>query len=344
MSVQYQNNCNILVDHSGYINNVYSKVSSSDERKAFKIDQCLFNIIIDKELKEVPNKKRKLQNQELNEECSRVKNMYEQFLKELPPKLKRSQAKSSSSEVRDLALKLFEATVFEHSGINGGNNSDSAILCSVKDEQFLIPANCRFYCGCVKEQCVKLNGSKFDIVVADPPWWNKYIRRLKHANDKLSYSMMYNEDIASIPVRNLLSPNCLVAMWCTNAPSNIAAVKELIFPRWGVEYLTTWYWLKVTTNMEPLCDFSTGCKKQPYERIILGKVGDVTVPEDQLIVSVPSALHSHKPPLLELLSPYVKTSNPQTLELFARYLLPNTTSVGFEPLKWQHVSLYEKVS
>ncbi|XP_063540182.1 N(6)-adenine-specific methyltransferase METTL4 [Cydia strobilella] len=343
MSVLYQNNCNILIDHSKYINKIYSNVSSTDESNAYKINLCLFSIIVDKELKEVPNKKRKLQNQELNEECSRVKYMYEQFLSMLPAKLKQNRVKSTSSEVRDRAQKLFEATVFEHRGINGGNNSDSAILCTVKDNQFLIPSNCRFYCGCVKEQCEKLNGSKYDIVVADPPWWNKYIRRLKHANEKLSYSMMYNEDIASIPVRNVLSPNCLVAIWCTNAPSNIAAVKELIFPQWGVDYLTTWYWLKVTTDMEPLCDFSTGCKKQPYERIILGKVGDVKVPEDQLIVSVPSALHSHKPPLLELLSPYVKTSTPQTLELFARYLLPNTTSVGFEPLKWQHISLYEKV-
>lgn len=342
MSVLYQNNCNILIDHSKYINKIYSKVSSTDESYAYEINPCLFTIIIEKEL---PNKKRKLQNQVLNEESSRVKDMYEQFLNKLPPKLNHfPAAKSSSSEVRDLAQKLFEATVFEHKGINGGNNSDSALLYSVKDNQYLIPPNCRFYCGSVKEQCEKLNGNNFDIVVADPPWWNKYIRRLKHANDKLSYSMMYNEDIASIPMRNLLSSNCLVAMWCTNAPSNIAAVKELIFPQWGVEYLTTWYWLKVTTDMEPLCDFSTGCKKQPYERIILGKVGEITVPENQLIVSVPSALHSHKPPLLELLSPHVKTSKPQTLELFARYLLPNTTSVGFEPLKWQHVSLYEKVS
>ncbi|XP_073953181.1 N(6)-adenine-specific methyltransferase METTL4-like isoform X3 [Choristoneura fumiferana] len=201
----------------------------------------------------------------------------------------------------------------------------------------------RFYCGCVSEQCKKLAGEKFELIVADPPWWNKYIRRLKNANDKLSYSMMYNEDIAAIPVKNLLAQNCLIAIWCTNAPSNIAAVKDLIFTQWGVEYVTTWYWMKVTTDLEPLCDFGTGCKKQPYERIILGKVGDVNVPKKQLVVSVPSALHSHKPPLLDLLSPYLKVRNPQTLELFARYLLPNTTSVGYEPLKWQHISLYDKV-
>ncbi|XP_026320753.1 methyltransferase-like protein 4 [Hyposmocoma kahamanoa] len=159
------------------------------------------------------------------------------------------------------------------------------------------------------------------------------------------YKMMYNEDIASIPVKKLLFPSCLVAIWCTNAPSNIAAVKDLIFPKWGVEYITTWYWLKVNIDLQPLCDFGYGCKKQPYERLILGKIGNImNVPENHLVVSIPSALHSHKPPLLDLLKPFVAAKDPQVLELFARYLLPNTTSVGFEPLKWQHVSLYDKVS
>lgn len=110
---------------------------------------------------------------------------------------------------------------------------------------------------------------------------------------------MYNEDIAAIPVKDLLSANSLIAVWCTNAPSNISAVKDLIFPKWGIEYLTTWYWLKVTTDLAPLCEFGSNSQKQPYERILIGKVGDVMdVPPSQLIVSVPSALHSHKPPLI----------------------------------------------
>lgn len=114
-----------------------------------------------------------------------------------------------------------------------------------------------------------------------------------------SYSMMYNEDIASIPVKELLSNNSLVAVWCTNAPSNINAVKDIIFPEWGVEYVTTWYWLKVNIDLEPLCKFGAGYEKQPYERVIIGKVGEFEdIPSDFLVMSVPSALHSHKPPLL----------------------------------------------
>ncbi|XP_038211160.1 N(6)-adenine-specific methyltransferase METTL4 isoform X2 [Zerene cesonia] len=199
----------------------------------------------------------------------------------------------------------------------------------------------RFLSGCVKEQCEKLSGNKYDIVIADPPWWNKYIRRLKTANDKMGYSMMYNEDIASIAISELLSDTCIVAVWCTNAPSNIKAIKDIIFPKWGVEYVTTWYWMKLCIDLEPICPFSGGCKKQPYERIVIGRIGDVKVPEDLLVASIPSALHSHKPPLLDLLSPHIPNAEPKVLELFARYLLPNTTSVGYEPLKWQHLSLYD---
>lgn len=110
--------------------------------------------------------------------------------------------------------------------------------------------------------------------------------------------MMYNEDIASIPVKYLLSPNCLVAVWCTNSPSNIEAVKKVIFPQWGVTYITTWYWIKVTMDLQPLCQFGSGFMKQPYERIMIGRVGDIDVPESRLVVGVPSALHSHKPPLI----------------------------------------------
>lgn len=41
-----------------------------------------------------------------------------------------------------------------------------------------------------------------------------------------------------------------------------------------------------------------------------------------------------------MLTPYLPDASPKCLELFARYLLPQTTSVGLEPLRWQHLSLY----
>ncbi|XP_049877166.1 N(6)-adenine-specific methyltransferase METTL4 isoform X2 [Pectinophora gossypiella] len=345
MSILFKSNHCCVIDHSDYILNLYKKiVVSEQETETFALDLKLFSI---KSENKSSNRKRKHSSEDAQIELS-VKTKFENLLKEIPEEIKTNLHRKynllDTPAVRDLSKRYFEATVFDHIGINGGNNSDRPLKCKIKEEYFLIPHKSRFFCGSITEQCEKLNGSKFDIVIADPPWWNKFIRRLKNANDKLSYKMMYNEDIASIPVKNLLAPNGLVAVWCTNSPSSITAVKDLIFPSWGVEYVAMWHWMKVTIDLEPMCAFGMGCKKQPYERLMIGKVGQLEKVPEIMFMSVPSALHSHKPPLLDLLQPYINVENPQVLELFARYLLPDTTSVGYEPLKWQHISLYQNVS
>lgn len=58
-------------------------------------------------------------------------------------------------------------------------------------------------------------------------------------------------------------------------------------------------------------------------------------------MSVPSSIHSQKPPLSDVMKNYLPKDF-KALELFARYLLPNWTSFGNEVLKLQHVSLYKK--
>ena len=84
--------------------------------------------------------------------------------------------------------------------------------------------------------------------------------------------------------------------------------------------------------------------KQPFERVIFGKKFnfDRKIPQpekNKVFMSIPSAIHSHKPPLCDLLKPYLP-ENPECLELFARYLLPSWTSYGNEVLKLQHISLF----
>ncbi|XP_030030594.2 N(6)-adenine-specific methyltransferase METTL4 [Manduca sexta] len=343
MSIIYEaNNC-VLIDHRDYISKIYKNVVNGKVLNSHTLLAKLFNIVSENS----KSRKRKYNCDRFSVETTKVCKMYEKFIKDLPEdikvNIKNKYMSMDTSNVRDMSKTLFESTIFDHSGLNGGNNSNAPLKCKVKSEYFLIPPRSRFYCGCIRKY-TKLNRT-FDIIVADPPWWNKYIRRLNGANDKLSYSMMDNEGIASIPVQKLLAPNCLVAVWCTNSPSNVAAVKNDIFPKWGIKYVATWYWIKVTVDLGTVCHFASENMKQPYERIILGTIGNVkAIPDDRFVVSIPSALHSHKPPLLDLLTPYVTTQNPETLELFARYLLPDTTSIGYEPLKWQHENLYESIS
>lgn len=57
--------------------------------------------------------------------------------------------------------------------------------------------------------------------------------------------MMYNEELAEIPIGNFLNSNGIVAVWCTNSTSQIKSVIEELFPAWNVIFRAKWYWLKV---------------------------------------------------------------------------------------------------
>lgn len=67
----------------------------------------------------------------------------------------------------------------------------------------------------------------------------------------------------------------------------------------------------------------------------------------EIVLSVPSIVHSHKPPLLEWLLPHIQLApgqrKPNCLELFARYLQPQFTSIGLEVFKLMDERLYNKI-
>lgn len=48
---------------------------------------------------------------------------------------------------------------------------------------------------------------------------------------------------------------------------------------------------------DTICNFNTAPGKQPYELLVLGS-NEVNIPDNKLLVSIPSAVHSHKPPLI----------------------------------------------
>lgn len=122
---------------------------------------------------------------------------------------------------------------------------------------------------------------------------------------------------------------------------------------------------QITKSGEPICEFDLPLKKQPFERIFIAchKDSSFNIPDEKLIFSVPSSIHSHKPPLqgdlqlqillnahvlkqyfefTDLLRPYCNKSTEDThgLEIFARYLLPNCMSIGLEVLKLQNLQLF----
>lgn len=57
----------------------------------------------------------------------------------------------------------------------------------------------------------------------------------------------------------------------------------------------------MTKSGETICDFSYSSVKQPFEFLIFGCLNEnlsTKIPDKKIIMSVPSAIHSHKPPIV----------------------------------------------
>ncbi|KAM8822733.1 N(6)-adenine-specific methyltransferase METTL4 [Spinachia spinachia] len=185
-------------------------------------------------------------------------------------------------------------------------------------------------------------GKRFDLIVMDPPWENKSVKRSRR------YSSLPSSQLKRLPIPALASPGCLVVTWVTNRPSHLRFVREELYPHWGLQVVAQWFWVKVTSSGEFVFPLDSNHKK-PYEVLVLGRyrphgessagTSEVPVQDQRLIVSVPSALHSQKPCLAEVLKPHVG-GGAECLELFARSLQPGWTSWGNEVLKFQHTSYF----
>ena len=66
-----------------------------------------------------------------------------------------------------------------------------------------------------------LNNRSFKLILMDPPWQNKHIKRHKNKCD--GYNMLDNEDIfKNIPMLDILEEeNGHVVIWCTNSQKHL---------------------------------------------------------------------------------------------------------------------------
>jgi N6-adenosine-specific RNA methylase IME4 len=173
---------------------------------------------------------------------------------------------------------------------------------------FIIPPKCSFILSTVQDSQQNLSlsmgnllsGEQFDIILLDPPWSNRSVKRSK------SYSSngAKVEDICTIlhklPLKSYLSADGLVAIWITNKQYYREEVlrKKGLFKHWGVELVEEWIWIKITEHGETVFDINSEWRR-PYETLLIGRRG--TSPNGshgstkrRFIVSVPD-LHSRKP-------------------------------------------------
>jgi N6-adenosine-specific RNA methylase IME4 len=188
----------------------------------------------------------------------------------------------------------------------------------------------------LRDTFVKIS-PKFDIVILDPPWPSRSVRRKKE-----SYETAYGMDearhlLSDIPVAAHLNRDGLVAVWVTNKPAAIALLQSPggMFAQWGLEPVGEWIWLKITSSGQPIVDLESKWRK-PWERLLIArKKGSSTKlsVERKVIMGVPD-LHSRKPNLRRLFDD-ILPKDYLGLEIFARHLTAGWWSWGDQTLMFQ---------
>ena len=89
-----------------------------------------------------------------------------------------------NAEALDFVQTFYNSVKYNQQSIlNCENNSDFTVISEINGESYLIPPKCRFFNNDIKNIGKLLEeNEKFDFIVLDPPWWNKYIRRAKSVN------------------------------------------------------------------------------------------------------------------------------------------------------------------
>lgn len=188
---------------------------------------------------------------------------------------------------------------------HGENNFGDGRLMTINDNSFLVPPHCKFFNKKIEDIQTFLpfnEDNKFDFIVVDPPWKNRYIKRVKkNSPNKQGYWMMTDDEIVKIPLENYIKETSIVAVWCTNSETHINAIKGKFLGKWKLKLLSTWQWIKVDTNGELFCALDGN--KKPFELIFIATHEansgyDKELEKDLMIFSQPSSIHSHKPPLI----------------------------------------------
>ena len=90
-----------------------------------------------------------------------------------------------------------------------------------------------------------------DIVVLDPPWGNKHVKRVKTLS---GYSKMADSSLLSMPLASIVRPGGLVLCWCTNSPRSSTVLERKNIKHWM---------RKLTHTQRVLCVIFSACIKIP---------------------------------------------------------------------------------
>lgn len=218
--------------------------------------------------------------------------------------------------------------------------ADAAVPCASSEASLKIPHGAEYLHGSIRDlrQTLVDTAPQFRLIVLDPPWPNRSVRRKKTGSYNTASNLSEIQQLlSSIPVPSHLASDGLVAVWITNKSSilDLVTSPKGLFASWGLELVTQWTWLKITSSGEPIFDMESAWRK-PWETLLIAKRIGAKAPsalKPQVIMAVPD-IHSRKPNLRGLFQHVLGQDYP-ALEVFARNLTSGWWSWGDQVLHFQ---------
>ena len=267
------------------------------------------------------------------------------------------------------------------------NDNDHLLLI----DGYFIPPKCSFMCSDATNGLQRMHKyysqGRFQVdqnflIIIDPPWLNKSVKRKK------CYFIQNHQDIFKTTQELSFFINCLpldidvrIAIWTTECEKSFV-IDEMI-PMLNSTVTHVMLWHKVTKTGQSV-KLRGGCEYliiASFNNNQLSSDDDRCMMKNGVLVSIPSAIHSHKPPITFELIRKIQSLNlneseiiimtenegqvnadnkqfAQTeigltkdrinnkingLELYARYLRHSFHSIGFECIQLQHELFYQSV-
>lgn len=211
---------------------------------------------------------------------------------------------------------------------------------------------------------------KFNIILFDPPWPNRSVRR---SSQYPTHGYLEMDSLVSIMRQIIFShlsfgdEKAMVGIWTTNNAKSRQAAHDT-FQNSSLEVFEIWIWIKTTENGELVSPLD-GMWRKPYEVLFWGRPKKDTEkshekqdPIKRIIAAMPDE-HSRKPNLKELLellffqeeqgnkahvtATYIKRYT--ALEVFARNLTAGWHACGNDVLKfnadrWWYQPSYQNIA
>ena len=232
-----------ILNHRAFLHNLYGNLQSCSElmstfevKTPFRMEleaDKVARMIEQPEKKNSRKRKKNKRGESLSPEAEKIKNRFHDaktlVSKHFPGAPTTDEIRENNKALREGVASLTkELTSRLSSAPADGENPHSE---SKEKDGILYPPQSSFTLMDISDLDRLGSENKYDIILMDPPWTNKHVKRIK--NNASSYNMVENEVLEDMELGDIMAEDAVVVVWVTNKERHRESVRRM-FRRWGI--------------------------------------------------------------------------------------------------------------